>query len=95
MQDSNRLLGHARQMIFSADAMLTRFAVDEVKGRVRFDSLEDFATKYLPEPLGLFAKGASFCGIAGDVSVDAALGRGIQGGRVGFDCGQARPSDAL
>ena len=43
-------------MILSADAMLTRFAVDEVKGRMRFDSLEDFATIYLPETLGLFAK---------------------------------------
>jgi DNA-binding transcriptional LysR family regulator len=54
--DGERLLGHARQMIASADAMLARFAVDEVKGTVRFGSPEDFATTYLPETLGLFAK---------------------------------------
>lgn len=54
--DGERLLGHARQMIATADAMLARFAVDEVKGRVRFGSPEDFATTYLPETLGLFAK---------------------------------------
>lgn len=54
--DGERLLGYARQMIASADAMLARFAVDEVKGRVRFGSPEDFATTYLPETLGLFAK---------------------------------------
>lgn len=54
--DGERLLGHARQMISHADAMLARFAVDEVDGLVRFGSPEDFATVYLPETLGLFAK---------------------------------------
>ena len=54
--DGERLLGHARQMIAHADAMLARFAVDEVEGLVRFGSPEDFATVYLPETLGLFAK---------------------------------------
>ncbi len=55
-QDGERLLVHARQMIAHADAMLARFATDEVTGRVRFGSPEDFATIYLPETLGLFAK---------------------------------------
>ena len=54
--DGERLLGHARQMIASADAMLARFAVDELTGMVRFGSPEDFATEYLPDTLGLFAK---------------------------------------
>ena len=54
--DGERLLGHARQMIAQADAMLARFAVDEVEGLVRFGSPEDFATLYLPQTLGLFAK---------------------------------------
>jgi DNA-binding transcriptional LysR family regulator len=54
--EGERLLGHARQMIANADAMLARFATNEVEGLVRFGSPEDFATIYLPETLGLFAK---------------------------------------
>ncbi len=53
--DGERLLGHAKAMIASADAMLARFGGQEIAGEVRFGSPEDFASAYLPDVLGVFA----------------------------------------
>lgn len=51
-----RLLPHARAMVAAADAMLDRFRAPDIKGEVRFGSPEDFASAYLPDILGVFAK---------------------------------------
>ncbi len=53
--EGERLLGHARGMIAAADAMLARFSGDEIAGEVNFGSPEDFASRYLPDILGVFA----------------------------------------
>ncbi len=51
-----RLLPHARAMVSAADAMLDRFRAPDIAGEVRFGSPEDFASAYLPDILGVFAK---------------------------------------
>lgn len=51
-----RLVPHARAMVAAADAMLDRFRAPELSGLVRFGSPEDFASTYLPDILGVFAK---------------------------------------
>lgn len=51
-----RLLPHARAMVAAADAVLDRFRTPEIAGEVRFGSPEDFASAYLPDILGVFAK---------------------------------------
>lgn len=51
-----QLLPHARAMVCAADAMLDRFRAPELAGLVRFGSPEDFASTYLPDILGVFAK---------------------------------------
>lgn len=53
--DGERLLGYARQIVRTADAMIERFRTVEVEGEVRFGSPEDFASAYLPDILGSFA----------------------------------------
>ncbi len=50
-----KLLGYARDMIATADAMLARFRTVEITGEVRFGSPEDFATAHLPEILAAFS----------------------------------------
>jgi len=54
--DGERLRVHARQMVAAADAMLARFRDGDIAGEVRFGSPEDFASAYLPDILGTFAK---------------------------------------
>ena len=51
-----RLLPHARAMVTAADVMLDRFRAPDISGEVRFGSPEDFASAYLPDILGGFAK---------------------------------------
>lgn len=53
-QDGEKLVGYARDMIASADAMLARFRSMEISGEVRFGSPEDFTTGYLPDVLAAF-----------------------------------------
>jgi DNA-binding transcriptional LysR family regulator len=53
--DGERLLGHARQIVLSTDAMIRRFRSVDVEGEVRFASPEDFASAYLPGVLSAFA----------------------------------------
>jgi DNA-binding transcriptional LysR family regulator len=55
-RDGERLLGYARQIVETADALLERFRLPEVTGDIRFGSPEDFATMYLPNVLGSFAR---------------------------------------
>jgi DNA-binding transcriptional LysR family regulator len=50
-----RLLGPARAMLAQGEALLARFADEEIAGVVRFGSPEDFASAYLPDILGVFA----------------------------------------
>ena len=52
--DGEKLLGYARDMIASADAMLARFRSQEIAGEVRFGSPEDFTTAHLPDILAAF-----------------------------------------
>lgn len=54
--DGEKLLGYARSMIATADAMLARFRQADLAGEVRFGSPEDFATAYLPEILAAFSE---------------------------------------
>jgi DNA-binding transcriptional LysR family regulator len=53
--DGERLLGHAAQIVTSADALIRRFRSNDIEGSVRFGSPEDFASAYLPEILSEFA----------------------------------------
>ncbi|MBX9926872.1 MAG: LysR family transcriptional regulator [Hyphomicrobiaceae bacterium] len=53
--DGDRLLGHARQVVAAADAMIRRFRGADIEGEVRFASPEDFASAYLPDVLAAFA----------------------------------------
>lgn len=53
--EGERLLGPARAMLAQGEALLARFAGDEIEGLVRFGSPEDFTFAYLPDILGVFA----------------------------------------
>lgn len=59
-RDGEALLGYARRMIATADAMIDHFRSADIAGEVRFAAPDDFASAYLPGILGEFAAAHEF-----------------------------------
>ncbi len=59
-RDGEALLGYARRMIATADAMIEHFRSADIAGEVRFAAPDDFASTYLPGILGEFAASHEF-----------------------------------
>lgn len=54
--EGERLLSYARRMVRLNDETLAAFGEDELTGRVRFGTPDDYADRFLPEILARFAR---------------------------------------
>jgi DNA-binding transcriptional LysR family regulator len=55
-EDGERLLGYARRMVRLSDETVAAFDDDELSGRVRLGTPDDYADRFLPEILARFAR---------------------------------------
>ncbi len=55
-EDGERLLGYARRMVRLSNETLAAFSGNELSGRVRLGTPDDYADRFLPEILARFAR---------------------------------------